>query len=111
MGAFWQFSFVIERVPAERLNEIKEIISDILIEDLTIENVSENLFNIRIWDQRIYASNSFFEWSENELKKKIWEKGYLKFKYGVELASETEPIEFNKNDYKAFKAYQINKNF
>ncbi|BBH54732.1 hypothetical protein [Fluviispira sanaruensis] len=104
MGSLWQYSFIIEQVPHDRINEIKKIVCDVLTDDFDILHGEEkNFCSIEIWDRKIYASNGFYTWSESELKKRIWKGGFINFRYGINLSQETEPQDFDYEEYQNFK--------
>ncbi len=95
---------MIEQVPYDRINEIKKIVSDVLSDDFVVLQSEETkLCSIELWDRKIYASNGFYTWSENELKKRIWNGGFINFRYGINLAQETEPQDFDYEEYQNFK--------
>lgn len=104
MGEFWQYSFSMDDIPSYFISEVKEALSEIFSVDADPYYHEETKsYSIEIYDHQIYGSNSFFMHAENELKRKIWRYGFLKFKFAIEIVVTTEPREYFESEYEDFK--------
>ncbi|BBH54661.1 hypothetical protein [Fluviispira sanaruensis] len=104
MGAVWKFSFYAYHIPKNRFPEISKIVSEILMPEAKFYMSPDRDFGqIEIANQEIFSDFTFDRSALSELKKRIWENGFLNFHFGAESVHGVGTVEYGESDYKKFR--------